>query len=1721
MGCSAQDQITAYKAVHKKLTELNPKVDPVARQFAINNYWLNLEDNIMTPWEKEVYKKLVEQTDGVASISHSDSKQTNVPLVFVKEIGNDYIIYLESGQNYTFEKGKVKSKPTKAGRTVVLPSMELTKYMPKQSEESSVRTQLLKDFQKILANGGPVQSLIDSMNVPAKPIEYEPAKTRAEIQKENAEEVTRILSSTNAEIQEEIKEARDAKVFISMHPRELVYKESLKKKEIANKVKNDTLSLFMKMSEVAPIVTNKGIDSYYDGINAVINHVLPTKVRYDELLAFSKVTIEELLGDESVEITTGETKPDKNLVLVTTGKVSDSDVDVFTEKWYLEGTEEGRRIAKIQDEDIRYDALLNSKEFKIFKDKNQAEVAARLLNAIKDVNGAHTLTHEMIHVGSSAFMKAYPEHPATKKVLALYKEALDNKAYIKEVTGQDYWINSVDEFLAEALSNPVLIERFNNMSTKYGTNRLSTLFKELIDTLLGMLGFKKNDSVYQHVMDGFAAMLEYQFNENIKKDINKSESVLGSDVGTDIGQSATDVEEMGFDIDLGQNLVDVFIDWYKNDLDAGTIASDKTGIFDVYVQTAEEFATSGIVLSEFETLQKQVLDTYMKTMTELDTGNMSVDMFTNDVEATAGSINLKTRELKVRWNKASRLTSSSEVLLHEVNHSMSHHVFAKNIQLKRLAEDLRNAAIDAGVDYTLFLKGIDNPTTDEIEIAKMKFEYTFDKTANVEEFYAYATTNERVYDAIKDLKLKTPLLKELDMEVGKKHPFKLVLNKLIMAVNEMWRMLSGRGVKGGQMIADMVQTIARLDAEMEQTKAREDAEQEGLSAYASGKMNELDEIAKPIVQKVADWTDKLQGIAPSKLGKHIAKIPVLNELMETGIMQYVWRAVTQDTTKDGVADMYMVFRHSKQVVEKHTADIRNGVKLYATKLYEGIDEPTKKSVTKLILEADLAQFNAVDIRDMLNDETELARQINYHKRLIQDYTGKPIDKETMSQINGLATYMVDGTISKLDQQMNAHNIAHGLHIPDYDSKNKKPIMQIEIVDKLVSLIALQKSDSVHKTRLKALLDQDNGQDIVDKTVNMYRGYIDNMRADATVDGYDPVPKGYTKPANGLLRYELIPEDQIKAQESVLMKLVNEKPYLRLDGKDYYLMTGRTKSVGFTEGALGLISHTTEGIPVSSLLRKQNDMMHKKKGRLTDVELRKLTDKIIDSIAKGETRGLEMLEGKTLVPVYNHAKGIVDYRVQLNSLEKEIHLPDRETDLEDVLSSTFSRSVKTTLTASENRVVVDTIIKNSAQGVLLNPDMYTLVEEYTEADRLNGVKREKRHDRWDNLPDHTKDYIFSRTRHKGILIHKDFVELMTGEKDMTIGNFAAFGFEMKQHPVARARLMAFESYLVEILSYVKKEMIVLDANIFIGNQVSNAMVATSHGINIVKYTKKFKERWQQLNDYNEKVQMLAELEVEKMSGGKVDSKIAQLNKQLEGNLWDELVKDGQYTALVENIDLNEKVDGQLGKMLQNYIDEHKYSEMINTVKDALYINQTHNIYGILLKTVHYGDAITRQIIKEELEEKMYARWAKKHNLGEATKEAVEDFIVGKPALISEYKKEKQSILNYLDQLLVNYGYIPNGWWNYAERVTGLLFMKYYLNQPKAIMSMIKKSPTRIALMQGTQAVTGVNVADPFNTYQKSALDGLAYRWMLDDAPERVVEPNVFHLIPRLSSIFTIN
>lgn len=72
------------------------------------------------------------------------------------------------------------------------------------------------------------------------------------------------------------------------------------------------------------------------------------------------------------------------------------------------------------------------------------------------------------------------------------------------------------------------------------------------------------------------------------------------------------------------------------------------------------------------------------------------------------------------------------------------------------------------------------------------------------------------------------------------------------------------------------------------------------------------------------------------------------------------------------------------MVEKHTADIRNGVKAVATDLYKDIDTPTKNAVTRILLEADLAQFNAEEIKSLLEDPKNIDDAINNLKSRVRN-----------------------------------------------------------------------------------------------------------------------------------------------------------------------------------------------------------------------------------------------------------------------------------------------------------------------------------------------------------------------------------------------------------------------------------------------------------------------------------------------------------------------------------------------------------------------------------------------------------------------------------------------------------------------------------------------------------------------------------------------------------------
>lgn len=1485
MGCSAQDQITGYKAVNKKLTDLNPKVDPVKRQFAINDYWLNLENNIMTPNEKLVYKTLVEQTDGVASISFSDKKQINTPLVFVKEIGNEYVVYLDNGQNYTFEKGKVKSKPTKSGRSVVLPSMELTKYVDNTGSDV-----------KPLAAGGELYTQKDF--------------------KVSGETIV-ALDTANTE--------------------------------------------FLKDNPNVKVIEG----SEFNYLDNVIT--LDKDANFEDRVVY--------LAHEIVHAKTKEWLEDNRHTSMV--KMLSSSIDTVLAK--LEG-----------------------------------------IPGPKLTEGERMLQSRLLHDNGSKDLRLL------ENVAVLAAEPAMRKELLQLIPKQD-----------------------------------RSIINRILDKIKAWLG--KGTTVDAIMILGLVDKIVDKSTTNVKG----SDETMG-EFGTGSDELFQEVKAM----DLGTALGGLF--WNLEAEDRETV-----------LQTGEESASVPIKSPEFVEFTEGLIESYKATMNKLGNGEVDIALYKNDKLNTSGTVDLETKKISLRYNRMSRTARLSEIFLHEVNHLISADVFASNPRLRRLMKDLKEATLASGVNYTAFLSNAENPTSEEIEIARRKFEYVFDETADPEEFYAYATTNEAVYMAVKDVQVKAELVKPLGVVETR---MQKILQKLITMINDIWSAATGRSAKGSQQILQMIELVNDL-AEEKAEQSKKDMEP-GISNRVKNIFNKIDESVNPIMDKIETKAKRLKKQMPGgKLLGKISELRGLRDIAASGAVQYVVREVTKDTTNPEFAELYQVTRKTKQIVERATNQIKVGVEDAINTMFADETESTKKAITHVMFDLDLGHLldtmTIDEVVEVIKDPVKRAAEIDLAEKALGE-------KKYNAQIDGLAEYIVTGNTVIMNQQINANNIVE--FINEYPGKKELKRKGLaghkKLVDKLVSLKALDKVSEENRALAVAYIDKSGNTDNVVESLTMYKNYMDQMKKDAKTSFYDPIKKGYTQAPASMVKYALVPEEQVKAQLSINMKLESVTPYTVIAGKIYYLMTGKVKSVGFNEGAFGMISNTMDGVSLSGLLRDRFEEV----GFHAD----KIDEKVKESvelIRTGKAKGKQFQLGriKAMIPVHDKAGKIIDYRIQLNKIDK-IEMLGEEEDVAKVLAHTYARADKLVRTAEQNRHVVDAVIRNSAVGMSENPEDYVILEEYTDKDKVLGKPYTKLHERWDRIPDYTKAYIFKELGYNSLPIHKDFVELITGEKQMTLGNFNYFGLDMKQHPIARARIMAVESWVRELLAYVKQTTVILNGSVVMGNTISNMITAAVHGVDPVTYVAEVRKKWLLLNEYNEIERKLARLEVDRIAGRKVDAKIAQLNNQKIRHPYHKLVEDGQFSPIVEDVNVDADTKGQLATLLKEAIDKTGLGKGLHPLLDILYLDKKTKIYKTMLKVTQYGDAITRQIILEKNVDKREKR-------------------LGRKLDTAEYQEE----LDYVDQLLINYGYVANRTWDWMEKVAGLNFMKYYLRNIKATYKMFDRNKSATVFSEGAQKLTGIDFSSSMDAYAKSPIMAMTNRFMLDDVPEELTSPHLFGLLPDFSSI----
>ena len=244
---------------------------------------------------------------------------------------------------------------------------------------------------------------------------------------------------------------------------------------------------------------------YYNTLNKIVRKILGPKVTTSEYLAFSQATL------EGISVVGGQYARGKVLLSKKPRQAAlEAQAQGIFEKWYLDDSPYGLEYQNIDDPQDFVDALAKDEIYKELKEGLLPLVQKEMIEGFAAINGMHTLAHELVHVGSIEYMKENPDSDLTKFVKDLYKEAVENKEDILRLMGEGrstYWTNSVEEFIAEGLSNPDLVSALNNTKSKLSNKYRSNMFRLLIDKLLSMLGTKE-ESTYTYLLSGYLAMLE-------------------------------------------------------------------------------------------------------------------------------------------------------------------------------------------------------------------------------------------------------------------------------------------------------------------------------------------------------------------------------------------------------------------------------------------------------------------------------------------------------------------------------------------------------------------------------------------------------------------------------------------------------------------------------------------------------------------------------------------------------------------------------------------------------------------------------------------------------------------------------------------------------------------------------------------------------------------------------------------------------------------------------------------------------------------------------------------------------------------------------------------------------------------------------------------------------------------------------------------------------------
>jgi hypothetical protein len=718
---------------------------------------------------------------------------------------------------------------------------------------------------------------------------------------------------------------------------------------------------------------------------------------------------------------------------------------------------------------------------------------------------------------------------------------------------------------------------------------------------------------------------------------------------------------------------------------------------------------------------------------------------------------------------------------------------------------------------------------------------------------------------------------------------------------------------------------------------------------------------------------------------------------------------------------------------------------------EGFSEPLteeqEKSLTPSVLDADLSSiYFTHDIENLLTRYTEIGKAIKKIEAKLKVLTDTESFNFYKAQSELLGTYMIKGT-DNIALLLNASNIAKKLGTSKEDLNVSEDVTTL--IDEMTSLHALSKVSIGDRAVLLDLMKTD--PDGVRNLVGLQLGHNQRSERDLFSNPTDKMKmiKGHSSAAMDKDKdVKYAPADQEVQMKKQGFKLEYLLPKHNLDSNSSQMaMYTNNRFVGqrFHRVGMRLNEKHNRGTTVTESHSKGGDEQPSISAAGDIRVMKERRTNVIKMMLKGEYDPSEDLDDSMITPVLNNLGLPKDFRYSMDK-DQKIKILGMERKVSSVIGRSYAATYDKVASDSFNAKLLALIEQDAIDN--LGKHMSTIGKNNKEYIRIgaNSLHYDVK-DFWKILPNNVK-----RKFPEGFSVRRDLMYSYLGYREMSITdlpllkNMLNDSSEFKN--IIKYSLQFAEKLWQELIKITKIDIIIRTPSVFIGNVVSNFVLAYMSGYSISEIAKLKYQGVKELNQYTKGLHESLKLEARLEAGVITKVEVRRLNV-IKNNLLNSPVKDlvdeGFFTTIIEEMEQGNSGSG-------SYFNKLAKDKLKNMPKifsdgiDLLYITENTKLFKLMEKGIQASD--------------FAARYAQYH-------------------LMIEKGVEKEKAIKIVRDNYINYNKPNSKFLEWANQMGFVMFTKYFVRIQRVIRDYGKNHPAKVLLaFLGQEYVIG-DIDDPID------------------------------------------